>query len=139
MPAQRKDYDEAVKMYNLGLSIQDVADFYKVTRQAMWKILKRRGCKFRLQKKNGKENHFYRGGKSASARIHDIFESAIKRGVVLRKNVCDFCGEAPVFKDGRSGVQAHHSDYNKPLDVDWLCQSCHYEWHKNNIARKHQT
>jgi hypothetical protein len=26
-------------------------------------------------------------------------------------------------------VNAHHPDYNKPLEVQWLCDSCHGEIH----------
>lgn len=51
MAAHRKDYDEAVRMYDNGLSIGDIAKFYNITRQAMWAILKRRGCKFRSRKR----------------------------------------------------------------------------------------
>lgn len=29
-------------------------------------------------------------------------------------------------------VQAHHSDYNKPMVVTPLCQKCHNDWHKTN-------
>ena len=29
-------------------------------------------------------------------------------------------------------VEAHHHDYDKPLDVTFLCKRCHTEWHKNN-------
>lgn len=138
MVAQRKDYDEAVAMYDKGLSIQNVADFYEITRQAIWMILKRRGCQFRPQQKNGSENHFYRGGSKASDLACNLLETAISQGIVERKYICDKCGSTEQFKDGRTAIQAHHCDYNKPLEVMWLCQKCHHEWHKSNnpIERK---
>ena len=132
MAAHRKDYDEAVRMYNIGLSIQDIADFYTVTRQAMWDILKRRGCKFRSQLKYGKENHFFRGT-TANDYAQNVAEKAIKRGIIEREP-CEVCGAHGKFANGRSEVQAHHSDYNKPLDIIWLCQKCHHKWHKENKA-----
>jgi len=130
--AHRKKYNEAVKLYNSGLSIGDVADFYSISRQAMWMILKRRGCVFRQQKKYGEDNHFYRGT-TASDYAQNIVEKAIKKGII-KPQPCERCGAHGKFRDGRNEVQAHHSNYNKPLDVVWLCQKCHYEWHKNNKA-----
>ena len=132
MSAKRKDYNEAIKMYNMGLSIQQVADYYVISRQAMHLILKRRGVNFRPQKKYGEDNHFYRGGSIAHDRSQNLVESAIDKGILKRKIICDKCGNTGVFKDGRSAIQAHHNDYNKPLDIKWLCQKCHHEWHKNN-------
>ena len=134
MGAHRKDYDEAVSMYNRGLSIQNIADYYDITRQAMWAILKRRNCKFRPNLRFGNENHFYRGGSTASDKAQNILEEAIEKKIVIRKVVCEICGDTPTFSDGRTGIQAHHPDYNKPLDVIWLCQKCHHEWHINNRA-----
>jgi uncharacterized protein YlaI/predicted HTH domain antitoxin len=134
MASKRKDYDEALSLYQKGLSIQDVADYYGMTRQAMRMILKRRGCEFREQKRTGEDNHFYRGGATASDRAQNILEKAIERGAVVRKAKCELCGSTDTFKDGRTAIQAHHTDYNKPLDVMWLCQKCHHEWHKNNRA-----
>ena len=134
MAAKRKNYDEAVRLYELGLSVQNVADFYQVSRQSMWIVLKRRGCVFRPNIKFGKENHFYRGGNRASDLSQNLLEEAIERGIVERKSKCDECGSSCVFSDGRTGIQAHHSDYNKPLDIMWLCQRCHHEWHKKNTA-----
>lgn len=132
MIAKRKSYDEAVSLYEKGMSIQDVANFYGVTRQAMWMILKRRGCVFRDNLKFQDENNFYRGGAKSSSRVHNITEIALEKGILIRKIKCDQCGDIPVFANGRTGIEAHHDDYNKPLSVRWLCKKCHFEWHKNN-------
>lgn len=32
--------------------------------------------------------------------------------------------------------EAHHNDYNKPLEVIWLCRSCHVELHNKIKAVK---
>lgn len=139
MAAKRKDYDEAVRMYERGLSIGDVASFYGISRQAMWAILKRRGVEFRPQQKEGEENHFHRGGSVADDQAQNLVERALDKGVLTRPTQCETCKKTPKpFKDGRSAIQAHHCDYNKPLEVMWLCQKCHHDWHKKNtaIARK---
>jgi len=140
MAARRKDYDLAVDLYNSGLSIQEVASYYAITRQGMHDILKRRGVNFRSNKKCGSDNHFFRGGITASDRTQNILEQAIEKKIVERKTHCEKCNDAGTFEDGRTKVQAHHKDYNKPLDVEWLCQKCHHEWHKTNraILRKEQ-
>lgn len=130
MAARNKDYDPAVDMYNKGMSIQEVANFYDITRQAMWAILKRRGTRFRDNKRYGEANHFYRGTQGD----HDIVEKAVKRGVLVPPTECEQCNKGGVFKDGRTSIQAHHCDYNKPLEVMWLCQKCHHRWHIENQA-----
>lgn len=45
----------------------------------------------------------------------------IRRGVIQRKP-CETCGEPKAEK--------HHEDYDKPLEVVWLCRKCHLEHHK---------
>lgn len=37
---------------------------------------------------------------------------------------CEMCG--------CTNVHGHHDDYDKPLDVRWLCPTHHKEWHRNN-------
>ena len=120
-------------MYESGLSIGDCAKFYAITRQAMWMILKRRGAKMRPQLMYGERNHFCRGGKTASDRAQNAAEKAVERGLLIPQP-CEVCGVMASFKDGRRNVQGHHDDYNKPLEVRWLCQVHHHEWHKNNRA-----
>lgn len=50
----------------------------------------------------------------ARAKIHRL----IKVGTLIRPSICEKCG-----KEGY--IIAHHDDYNKPLEVRWLCASCH--------------
>jgi len=128
----RKNYQSAVKLYNGGLSIAKVAKRFRITRQAMFRALRRRGVKFRGKSLYGKANSFYRGT-LASARVHDITEAAIKRGDLIPEP-CQVCGNDGKFRDGRREVQSHHDNYNEPLEVTWLCQKCHFRWHVKNKA-----
>jgi len=132
MLAKKERYDEAVSMYDRGLSVGDLAKFYEITRQAMWMILKRRDCKFRTNHPTGKDNVFYRGGKRADERVSDITDLAFEKGILIRQTHCSECNQTG------GQIEAHHDDYNKPLDVRFLCHKCHFEWHKNrkSITRK---
>lgn len=125
----------AVRMYDeLGMSLQDIATYFEVSRQGMWDLLRRR-VEMRPQLRYGAANHFYRGGPRADGRSHDIVEKAVERGVLKRPDVCETCGsDGRAFRDGRAPIQAHHCDYNKPLGVMWLCQPCHHDWHRTNTA-----
>lgn len=121
----------AVNGYNEGMSLADLAHVHGISRQAMHNLLKRR-TKMRPQARFGKENHFYRGGKRADKRAHDLMEKAILRGELVNPGKCESCGNMGNFSDGRNSIQGHHDDYNYPLRVRWLCQNCHHVWHKSN-------
>ena len=49
---------------------------------------------------------------------HQAVKRAIDEGKLIRPDYCLAC-----FKPGR--LEAHHHDYSKPLEVAWLCASCH--------------
>lgn len=133
MGQPRKNYEEAVSMYDQGLSISDVASFFGISRQAMHKILIRRGVTFRTQTRLGKDNHFWRGGTRRPSRVGSIMTQAGKKGII-HPMPCEVCGSFGKSPDGRWLVHAHHDDYNKPLEVRWLCKTHHHEWHKKNKA-----
>lgn len=56
---------------------------------------------------------------------------AIRKGKIQKPQTCERCGEQ------FSNLQAHHENYEKPLEIVWLCESCHKLLHKVlNRSRK---
>ena len=73
-----------------------------------------------------------------SAAIHRVREAMV-RGEMSRPETCEKCGIAPgLAKDGRSKIHGHHPDYDKPLEVIWLCIVCHSMLHREEKASKEQ-
>lgn len=54
-----------------------------------------------------------------------LAQSAVRCGR-LKKHCCHVCGDEK--------TEAHHSDYDRPLDVVWLCEAHHKQTHE--LARK---
>jgi ribosomal protein S27AE len=54
-------------------------------------------------------------------KCHSAVTRAIRSGELIRQ---------PCVKCGDKKSLAHHEDYDKPLDVVWLCQPCHKQRHK---------
>lgn len=51
---------------------------------------------------------------------HGVVRHAKETGVIEPKP-CEVCGEIE--------VDAHHDDYEKPLEIRWLCRTCHLKLH----------
>lgn len=84
---------ECVRLYDSGLSLSPIATYFGVSRQAMWDLVRRR-TKMRPQKRCGAANHFYRGGETADDQAHNIVESAIEQGVLVRREACEVCNSS---------------------------------------------
>jgi hypothetical protein len=56
---------------------------------------------------------------------HIITGNAIRDGKLIRASNCSVCSAT-------EKIEGHHDDYTKPLDVRWLCEGCHKEWHRHN-------
>lgn len=54
-----------------------------------------------------------------------MVQLALKFNILQRPNCCSNCGV-------KCKPEAHHNDYNKPLDIVWLCKSCHEKVHHLN-------
>ena len=57
---------------------------------------------------------------------------AVARGLMARPSMCESCG-----MDGRK-LQAHHENYDKPMDVTWLCGPCHWKYDERRREREAQ-
>lgn len=60
---------------------------------------------------------------------HISVGNALKCGRLENPAKCERCARD-------YGIQAHHDDYSKPLDVRWLCTHCHGERHRELNAIK---
>lgn len=65
--------------------------------------------------KNKEENKIKR-------KAHVLVYEAVKAGTLLKKE-CEVCFSSVSL--------AHHDDYNKPLEVRWLCPLHHYQHHQS--------
>lgn len=55
-------------------------------------------------------------------RAHRLVRDAIKKGLLVRPSRCPKCGNPPA---GTRPIHGHHADYDKPLEVEWMCAKCH--------------
>jgi len=66
------------------------------------------------------QNRLYKLNNPEKCKAQDIINHHIRKGEIERLS-CEVCG--------RQDTHAHHEDYSKPLEVIWLCPSCHKKWH----------
>jgi len=57
-------------------------------------------------------------------KAHCLVNNAI-RDKKLFKDACVICGNTET-------VRAHHDDYDRPLNIKWLCAAHHKQWHEKN-------
>lgn len=56
---------------------------------------------------------------------HSILNRSVRNGRITKPDMCSCCGK---FTPSRL-LHGHHHDYAFPLDVTWLCASCHAAVH----------
>ncbi len=57
---------------------------------------------------------------------HGALYNAVRNGGLVKPTHCQRCGEEPLPRD----LHAHHHDYTKPLNVEWICLGCHGKEHR---------
>ena len=91
-----------------------------------------------LQDTTGEKNGMWKGGvwksntllkvaewrrdNPVKVKAHQKLQQAVRDGKMQRGSCVD-CGAT-------ENIDGHHDDYSKPLDVEWLCRSCHLKRHR---------
>lgn len=82
-------------------------------------------AKSRRGYRHRKENHPHKLSALRAVR------TAIEMGALIPPSACEMCHRVPKpRRNGARGINAHHDDYGKPLEVRWLCGACHTAVHR---------
>lgn len=64
-------------------------------------------------------------------RAASMLQMGLRAGLIKRPDACEGCG------DTDQKPQAHHYDYSRPLEVEWLCGTCHRD--ADEVRREHES
>lgn len=78
-----------------------------------------------MQKERERINQWYKDdlAHQLKRKTREATRRRIKAGILVIQP-CEVCGKI-------EGIEAHHDDYNDPMNVRWLCSWHHAEHHKN--------
>jgi len=78
-----------------------------------------------LKKKNKEKFQKYLSKYPNRHEVRMQTNNAIDKGLIVRAKNCENCG-------GSENIEAHHDNYNYPLNIKWLCKNYHASWHCEN-------
>jgi hypothetical protein len=76
---------------------------------------------------NRKKNKGIKHRNPDKRRARLVVAMRVYRGTLKRPEMCERCGI-------ECKPDAHHHDYTKPLDVEWLCGPCHRDADREDAA-----
>lgn len=127
------------KCFKCG-EVKDLSEFYKHKRMKDGHVNKCKDCnkndvaKHRLKnidkiraydrERGNRQDYEYvrqwRADNPKKYRAHTMVNNHVREGN-LHSKPCEICGKEKTV--------AHHDDYDHPLNVRWLCQAHHKQWH----------
>lgn len=116
---KKRKYEQDIAYY---LKVRDSDEFREKKLAMQQKYMDDEAIRARIRESIYK----YRSEHPEVGKAHAIVNMEVRSGRLKRPEMCTKCGKCPKPRsDGRSKIQAHHPDYSKPLEVEWLCSDCH--------------
>lgn len=109
----------------------DMNRYYQENRVAFSDYRKRTACTPNGKATIARRNKRRRLMHPDKAKANQMVGNAIRDGKLIRQP-CQVCGTTVK-------IEAHHTDYSKPLDVQWLCFKHHRELHGHAILPRNET
>ena len=119
---------ELEKLYNSGLTQEEVATHYNVTQKIVWRWMRDLKVKSRIPKNNnqcGENNASWKGNKAGYSALH--YRVCKTRG---NPQKCEECGTTKKTRYQWANLTGKYDDV---MDYKRLCQSCHAKF--DNIIK----
>lgn len=101
--------------------------YYYVNREEICRKSREWGKNLTPELKKRKRLYYAKWAKTENAKKYNKSRKcvyrALKKGIIIKPLKCTLC-----FKEVK--LEAHHHDYDKPLEVVWLCKTCHGKVHR---------
>ena len=124
--SQQRNYQSKAPVWPDGMKrcskcggLKPLADFYK----GQGRLGRTAQCKACRRRMAGARHKLMFGQHPERFRARAAVAYAVKHGKLIKPDRCSECNQKR-FLDG------HHEDYDRPLDVLWLCKKCHVKRHK---------
>lgn len=75
-----------------------------------------------VYEKDKRQGYKWHGNKQKNGKARQLVRAALTNGRLTKPSICQLC-EKPTDKYNLHGH--HYKGYDYPLDVRWLCRSCH--------------
>lgn len=123
-PIKASEYRRGYYLRNKEKQIEQTREYYYSHHDA------RKAQKKLWAEKNKEKLKEYRKSYAVAYRLRKVKEqharglvhTAIRNGSLKREDICSECHLTGL-------IHAHHNDYDKPLEVEWLCHQCHFDKH----------
>jgi hypothetical protein len=88
---------------------------------------RKRGIRSECKKCQYKQQELRKKKKPWQIKAKGKARDAVLKGMLIKPSSCEKCHQ-------NKPLEKHHDDYNKPLEVVWLCHQCHVRLHNPNVT-----